>query len=228
MNHLICLGSGQLEERLVVHLYADTNGTISQTQTQFGIDEICATYEYSTIETEEELIQEGIGRFESLKASDEINIDFDADSEPAGFFIDPPAALPDKEAVAASKVFGPMKVYDKKNNPAEEEMIERRSRLERHLAETTGPGDFGKWNYGDGHSIWRPAVNRWDDSWRTWKGYHHVSGSVPWILALRKTGWDEYKRAIAVSRHLSDIDICHYETEQSIERSKKKYAVNNC
>lgn len=81
VNHLICLGSGQLEERMVVHLYADTDGNISQEQTQFDLDEVCTIFEYSNIETEEELIQEGKERFESLMAEDEISIDFDADSD---------------------------------------------------------------------------------------------------------------------------------------------------
>ena len=153
-------------------------------------------------------------------------IDFDASGEISASLITPPVALPEKKQVAESKVFGLMQAYDPQKNPVEEALIERRFKLERKLSETTGPGDFGKWNYGDGHSIWRVNVNRWDDSWRTWKGYHHVSGSVPWILSLRKTGWDEYRRAIAVSRHLADIDICHYDTPESIERSKKQYAVS--
>ena len=29
-----------------------------------------------------------------------------------------------------------------------------------------------------------------DDLYRTWKGYHHVSGSVPWLLTLRKGDTD--------------------------------------
>ena len=81
VNHLICLGSGQLEERMVVHLYADTEGNISRTQTQFGLDEVCTIYEYSNVETEDELVQEGMDKFKSLMAEDEIAIDFDADSD---------------------------------------------------------------------------------------------------------------------------------------------------
>jgi hypothetical protein len=81
VNHLICLGSGQLEERTVIHLYADTEGNISQEQTQFGLDEVSAIYENTNIETEEELTAEGIDRLKELTASDEISIDFDADSD---------------------------------------------------------------------------------------------------------------------------------------------------
>lgn len=81
VNHLICLGSGQLESRMVVHLYADEEGNISREQTQFGLDEVCTIFEYPNIGTEEELLQEGMDKFESLKSADEIAIDFDADSD---------------------------------------------------------------------------------------------------------------------------------------------------
>lgn len=81
VNHLICLGSGQLEERMVIHLYADTEGNISDTQTQFGLDEVCSIYEYSNVESEEDLIKQGMEEFRGLTASDEISIDFDADSD---------------------------------------------------------------------------------------------------------------------------------------------------
>lgn len=81
VNHLICLGSGQLEERMVVHLYVDTDGKISRTQTQFGLDEVCSIYEYSNIETEEELVEEGTKHLKGILSTDEISIDFDADSD---------------------------------------------------------------------------------------------------------------------------------------------------
>lgn len=67
VNHLICLGSGELENRLVVHLYADADGKISETQTFFGLDEYSATYDYSAVESEEELIKEGKKRFKELR-----------------------------------------------------------------------------------------------------------------------------------------------------------------
>lgn len=81
INHLICLGSGELAERLVVHLYTDTDGNISQTQTQTGLDEVTAIYEYSNINSKEELIAEGTEKFKELCSTDEISIDFDADSD---------------------------------------------------------------------------------------------------------------------------------------------------
>ena len=81
VNHLICLGSGELENRMVIHLYADTEGNISQTQTQFGVDEISSIYEYSNIESVDELLKEGTEKLKSLVSSSEISIDFDADDD---------------------------------------------------------------------------------------------------------------------------------------------------
>lgn len=52
VNHLICLGQGELKNRLVIHLYADADGNISQTQTITGIDEIVETFDNSGAEQE--------------------------------------------------------------------------------------------------------------------------------------------------------------------------------
>lgn len=81
VNHLICLGAGNLSERLVVHLYADAQGRISNTQTQFGLDEVSDTYERSDLSTEDELIAEGKTQLASMCDSDEVSIDFDAESD---------------------------------------------------------------------------------------------------------------------------------------------------
>ena len=77
VNHLICLGAGELEKRTVIHLYADTEGNISQTQTQFGFDEYSAVYDFSSVESEEELLQYGTDELKSLWKQDELSLDFD-------------------------------------------------------------------------------------------------------------------------------------------------------
>lgn len=61
VNHLICLGKGELKDRLVVDLYADQNGNISQSKTISGIDEIVETFENSGAELET-LIESGTNR----------------------------------------------------------------------------------------------------------------------------------------------------------------------
>lgn len=82
VNHLICLGSGELKDRMVVHLYADASGNISQTQTQTGVDEYTAVYEYSSTETEEELAEAGTEYLKELIQQDSVSVDFgEADDE---------------------------------------------------------------------------------------------------------------------------------------------------
>lgn len=58
VNHLICLGQGELKDRTVVHLYVDGNGNISTTQTYFGVDEIVGVYDYAGA-SRDDLIQSG-------------------------------------------------------------------------------------------------------------------------------------------------------------------------
>ena len=65
VNHLICLGTGELRDRVVVDLYADTAGNISQTQTITGIDEIAEVFENTGAELEN-LIETGTNRLEDL------------------------------------------------------------------------------------------------------------------------------------------------------------------
>lgn len=77
VNHLICLGGGELEERTVVHLFADHYGNISTTQTLFGENERADVYDYSAVESEEELVDGGTKRLKELWSQDSISIDFD-------------------------------------------------------------------------------------------------------------------------------------------------------
>lgn len=78
-NHLICLGKGELEDRMVRHLYADADGVISQTQTFFGMDEYAAIYDYSSVESEEELLKGGRETLEKLRNQKSISTSFNAD-----------------------------------------------------------------------------------------------------------------------------------------------------
>lgn len=67
VNHLICLGKGELRDRTVIHLYVDANGDISTTQTIFGIDEIVATYDNGGAEAAS-LRESGIEKLKDLQS----------------------------------------------------------------------------------------------------------------------------------------------------------------
>lgn len=70
VNHLICLGKGDLADRQLLHLYADTNGTISTTQSLFGLDEYMAVYDSPSVESLDELQKSGIEKLTEYQAAD--------------------------------------------------------------------------------------------------------------------------------------------------------------
>lgn len=65
VNHLICLGTGELQNRAVVDLYADASGNISQTQTFTGTDEITDTFENVNADAAT-LVTQGTERLKTL------------------------------------------------------------------------------------------------------------------------------------------------------------------
>jgi hypothetical protein len=77
VNHLICLGNGELKGRTVIHLYADVNGVISQTQTQFGADEVTDVYDYAGAEADN-LIESGTDRMKANASKNEFAIDLES------------------------------------------------------------------------------------------------------------------------------------------------------
>ena len=81
INHVICLGGGELAEREVVHVYADAEGNISAEQTITGLDEVTAIYDNSNAESSEELMQGGIDIIQESWESDKVDFDFDSNDE---------------------------------------------------------------------------------------------------------------------------------------------------
>jgi len=82
VNHLICLGSGNLEDRMVIHLYADENGSISQTQTFSGLAECVAVFDYGNAEDEADLLKQGTDRLKELMQQDNLAVDVNDVNDP--------------------------------------------------------------------------------------------------------------------------------------------------
>lgn len=74
INHLVCVGTGELENRAVVHFYADTAGNVSHTQSLFGVDEICALYDYSNAD-EAKLEEEGGKKLREYQTRGSVEVD---------------------------------------------------------------------------------------------------------------------------------------------------------
>lgn len=81
LNHIICLGKGELAEREVHHIYADAEGNISTEQTITGIDERVAVYENTIAESTEELIEGGIEMLQESWNSSSVEWNFDSIEE---------------------------------------------------------------------------------------------------------------------------------------------------
>lgn len=69
INHLICLGKGELKDRQVLHLYAQLDGSISEKKYYSGLAERTAVYDYSSAEDLDALKASGIERLQSLMSS---------------------------------------------------------------------------------------------------------------------------------------------------------------
>lgn len=74
VNHLICLGKGELANREVHHLYVDQFGRIGNTRFYTGINEIIDTYDNSNVESSDELISGGIECLKKLRNNDSAEI----------------------------------------------------------------------------------------------------------------------------------------------------------
>lgn len=65
INHLICLGKGDLKDRIVRHLYVQKDGSIGTAKYYTGLDERTAIYDYGSAE-EAELVKSGTEKLQEL------------------------------------------------------------------------------------------------------------------------------------------------------------------
>lgn len=73
INHLICLGKGELKDRLVLHLYVDKNNNVGKTQYYKGTDEIAEVFDSNGSEMAD-LEKNGTEKLEGLKNKEEYNM----------------------------------------------------------------------------------------------------------------------------------------------------------
>lgn len=66
-NHLVAAGQGELQDRVVVDLYADANGNVSTSQTFTGVDEIAVFYDYTGADAAE-LVKEGTSELKDYQS----------------------------------------------------------------------------------------------------------------------------------------------------------------
>lgn len=66
INHLICLGKGELTERTVIHLYVQEDGSIGSKKYYTGLNERTLVYDYSSAENADALTSAGIKKLKEL------------------------------------------------------------------------------------------------------------------------------------------------------------------
>lgn len=66
VNHLVCVGQGENQDRIVLHLYVQRDGSIGKTQYYTGLDEISAVYDYSSAEADK-LEEDGTKQLKELQ-----------------------------------------------------------------------------------------------------------------------------------------------------------------
>ena len=74
VNHLVCLGRGELANREFLHLYIDQWGRIGDVQYYTGLDEVADVYDLSNTESIDELRNSGIERLSKLRNNDKIEV----------------------------------------------------------------------------------------------------------------------------------------------------------
>lgn len=74
INHLICLGKGELRERQRIDLYLDTDGNVSETKQITGFLERQAIYDYRNAENLEDLKIKGTERLKEIANSKKMKI----------------------------------------------------------------------------------------------------------------------------------------------------------
>lgn len=80
VNHVICLGSGELSGRMVLHLYADEYGGIINTPKLTGVDEVTEVLDEANAESAQELLEAGRERLlEAYAGAGTLEVNFQND-----------------------------------------------------------------------------------------------------------------------------------------------------
>lgn len=74
INHLVCMGGGELQERQRLDLYIGADGQVTQTKYYTGFFERTAYYDYGSVESIEELEKHGTERLKELASSRKVQV----------------------------------------------------------------------------------------------------------------------------------------------------------
>ena len=75
INHLICMGKGDLKDRMIIHLYVQEDGSIGNEKYYTGKDERVSTLDYPNAESAAELQKKGVERLKELMSYTSMDMD---------------------------------------------------------------------------------------------------------------------------------------------------------
>lgn len=75
INHLVCLGKGELTDRVVVDLYIQQDGSIGTTPYYTGLAEVAQVYDNTSAEDEADLTEKGTEELEKLTSKQTFKMD---------------------------------------------------------------------------------------------------------------------------------------------------------
>lgn len=78
INHLIVAGQGELQERMIIHLYVQADGSIGELPYYTGWLENVDIYENTSVETEDELREYALDRFEEIRSRKTFSMDIES------------------------------------------------------------------------------------------------------------------------------------------------------
>lgn len=81
INHLVCGGAGELQQRMIIDLYIDSDGMVSQSQYYTGYEERTAFFDYANAESSDDLIAEGTKELLNLASSKKLTMEAPEDYE---------------------------------------------------------------------------------------------------------------------------------------------------
>ncbi len=74
VNHLVCAGEGENNERVLVHLYADKDGNVSSKQSLFGLDEVAELYSFTSADADQ-ITEDGTDKLKDYQDATEASMD---------------------------------------------------------------------------------------------------------------------------------------------------------
>lgn len=123
-----------------------------------------------------------------------------------------PHLLPDPDYIATTGVFGPILAADPEKRPLAEHRF--RGGMRWVIRALRNFDSYGMWNYGDTNTYYFMRDGQILPGYRRlWAATHYNPSRVAWWTYWRSADAKILRHARANTRHIMDVDICHWTNE---------------